>query len=302
MNMPFHAQQPNLVRLEQVWVRFQLDVASLRPALGPLYNAAKYGRRAHTFFSDQEPEHKFPECKMGPTAHEPNGVPDLWNVSTGGSYAGRAISVASASTILQAFDTAIQALAHELGFASGANMSAGDDIPFTLSANPVKASTLIWAGANNVRHIEEWASTTAAFLNPRTADDRRLKSQQRRSMAPLAAVFSVKMPVVENVAFEVFGFLTKVSEEQGTYDRLELHVLRIGQDLIRRAGLDPAPIGVTLRRMLTKSEIAGTDPNRVTISDGIGRTASSVEDVGHAFNVRPLSDDSTEESGTESGS
>lgn len=56
-------------------------------------------------------------------------------------------------------------------------------------------------------------------------------------MVSLTRVFGCPLPITENVAFEAFQVLTEESEERGSFDRMELHLLRIGQDLIHRAGL-----------------------------------------------------------------
>jgi len=277
--------------LERLWVRYQLDVAALRPALGPLYNAAGEGRRAHTFFVGQEPPDLGFSAAMGPTVEHPNGVPDIFAMITGGSYSGRIVSVAAASAILILLDSAIQEFARALRADSGADMDAGDDIAAAdVATPPVKASTFIWAGANNVRHIAEWSTSASTFLNPKTAEDRRLRERQENSMAPLAAVLGCGLPITENVAYEVFHYLVMLDETHGSFDRLERHVLCIGQDLAQRAGLAGAPIGVTLTEVVPTATIkAGYPPGDLLMSDGIARAASSIEVAHRVLNVRPLS-------------
>lgn len=273
--------------LEQIWIRYQLDVAGLRPALGPLYMAAGLGRRAHTFVHGSEPPQIGVRAIMGPTAQAPNGVPDVWQDVSRGSYSGRVVSTAAASTILIMLDSAIQGLANELGMPAGDSMRAGDDITFSLSPNPIKASTLIWAGANNVRHVDEWYRSRASFQNPVTAVERRRRNVQEASMIPIASALGIPLPVVENVSYEVFHLLTMISDSQGSYDRIELHALRVGQDLIGRAGLNNAPIGVNVLESVDRSNIP--IKGNVTISDGIARSASAVSDVHNIFNLKPLS-------------
>jgi hypothetical protein len=279
------ASKVDLSLIERRWVLFQMNVAALRPALGPLFNVCGRGRRAHTFYRGQQPPELAARASMGPTDGEPNGIPDTFGVMSEGAYSGRIASVAAASTILLLLDTAIQEFARELGMPGGLTMNAGDDLPYIAGSGPVKASTLIWAGANNVRHIDEWFARSASFSNPRDQRDRIIRARQEASMRPIAGALGASLPVVENVAYEVVHLLTMVSDMQGTYDRVELHVLRIGQDLVHRAGLADAPIGVTVVDVVPRAEIGTAN---ITISDGIARSASTIEDVAHLFNVRPL--------------
>jgi len=63
-------------------------------------------------------------------------------------------------------------------------------------------------------------------------------------MRPIAATLGIELPVTENVTYETIHLLVKLNQHQGSYERLERHVLRVGQDLVQSAGLVDAPIGV----------------------------------------------------------
>jgi hypothetical protein len=69
---------------------------------------------------------------------------------------------------------------------------------------------------------------------------------------------------------------------------MELHLLRIGQDLAHRAGLLNAPIGVTVTERLPLDVVLVQFPQNYVDSDGFGRAASSLPDTGRLGNVRPL--------------
>jgi len=277
--------------LERVWISYQLDIAAIRSAIGPLYQIASNARRAHTFYPGQEPKPLVPRAIMGATAEEQNGIPDALFESIGSVYAARTLSVMAASILLIWFDSAIQTLARNLLQPNGEDMDAGDVIRVAVGQMPVKASTLIWAAANAVRHVDEWFANAEAFRNPQNAADHRLKRIQERSMFPLSVVFGIPLPITENVAFETFQVLTEETEERGTFDRMELHLLRIGQDLVRRAGLENTPIGVTVTEWLPLEVARAQFPGELTLSDGIGRAASSLADTGRLLNTRPSSDD-----------
>jgi hypothetical protein len=155
-----------LEHLERLWIRFQFDVAGIRGVMGPLYQAAMTARRHHTFYPGDQPEQKFVRAEMRTTPDVPNGVPDGHALSSGDVYGARVASVASASTILITFDTAIQEFAGYLRAGKGANMQAGDRIYDASRSHSEAASTLIWAGANNVRHVDEWHRSAEAYANP----------------------------------------------------------------------------------------------------------------------------------------
>lgn len=282
--------------LERVWVRYQLDIASIRSAIGPLYNLAANARRAHTFYPGQGPTPTVARALMGATVGAPNGVPDALSESVEGVFAARTLSVMTASILLIWFDSAIQEVARRLSQPRGLAMNAGDDMRVPAGQPAVKASTLIWAAANAVRHVDEWFATSSEYKNPQTAADHERKNMQDRSMIPLATVFGCPLPITENVAFEAFQLLAEESEERGSFNRMELHLLRIGQDLVHRAGLPNAPIGVTVTERLPLDVVLAHFPQHYTESDGIGRAASSLPDTGHLGNVRPFDADGSPES------
>lgn len=279
-------------QLERIWVKYQLDVASIRSAMGPLYNIAANARRGHTFYPGQGPNSTVPCAVMGATVGVPNDVPDALSESFDGVYAARTLSVMTASILLIWFDSAIQDIARLLSQPRGLAMNAGDNVRVPAGAPAVKASTLIWAAANAVRHVDEWFATTNEYRNPQTKRDVERKEMQDRSMVPLATVFGCVLPITENVAFEVFQVLSEESEERGSFDRMELHLLRIGQDLVHRAGLPNAPIGVTVTGRLPLGVVLAQFPQNYTESDGFGRAASSLPDTGRLGNVRPLDENS----------
>jgi hypothetical protein len=109
-------------------------------------------------------------------------------------------------------------------------------------------------------------------------------------MEPIERVLGCGLPITENVAFEVFLLLTEYDDGQGSYDRLELHVLRIGQDLVRRAGLTSAPIGVVVREVLTAEQVKHVPSERLVMSDGIARTASSLPTTDRLGELHPISE------------
>ncbi|HEV2738949.1 MAG TPA: hypothetical protein VGU66_10255, partial [Candidatus Elarobacter sp.] len=277
-----------LQQLEQQWVTFQFDVAGLRGAIGPLYQVTANARRSHTFYPGQAPDPRVVRAVMGPTPGERNGVPDASLITSGGTYVARILSVVAAGVILIFLDTAIQDFARRIGQPTGKDMQSGDDIPTTTGRLPEKASTIIWAAANSVRHVDEWFATADAYRNALSRDDVRLRDRQNSSMQPLAAVLGCALPITENVAFEVFQVLTEVDETSGTFDRLERHVLRVGQELIQRAGLANAPIGVTITEICSLDAIATEPSQNVMMSDGVARAASSLPDTGRLGSVRPL--------------
>ena len=274
-------------QLEQQWIKFQFDIAGLRGVLGPMYQAAVDARRAHTFHYGDQPGTRIVRAMMQAAPGEPNGVPDGHAIMTGATYGARVTSVMAASLILMTFDTAIQEFAGRLGAALGANMNSGDLTSGASNDLSERSSTLIWAAANNIRHVEEWNRTAMAYRSPLTQGDRRLREMQNRSMEPLARVIGCALPIVDNVAFEVFQLLTEGPPLQGSYDRLELHVLRIGQDLVTRAGLTNAQIGVTITETLPSETIATIRAEDLTISDGVAKTASSLPDTERLANLRP---------------
>jgi hypothetical protein len=281
--------------LERAWIKFQLNVAAIRPTIGPLCNIAFEARRGHTFYPGAAPQDLGVRAVMMATPGERNGIPDAFNAATNGSYAARTISVVAASVILIWLDSAIQNLARDLNQPSAAEMLAGDDIAGEPGQAPVKASTLLWAAGNNVRHVDEWFATASSYKNPQSPDDNRLRQRQDRSMKPLAAVLGCSLPITENVAFEVFQVLTAESETQGSFDRLELHILRVGQDLVQRSGLTGAPIGVTVTETRHRDDLGEEDRRNIVISDGIARAASSLPDTGRLESVRPLLDPPNDE-------
>lgn len=274
--------------LERAWISFQLDVAAMRGAIGPLYQAAVDARRHHTFYEGNGPEGSAVVAIMRPTPDVRNGVPDVQSITNGGSYVARLVSVMTASVILIYYDAAIQKLARELGEPTGSEMQAGDAFATTGGTDPVKASTLIWAGANNVRHVDEWFATAKSYSAPQTRREIALRETQNRSMEPLAAVLGCQLPITDNAAFEVLHLLTEVSPTEGRFDRLELHLLRIGQDLVHRAGLINAPIGVTIAGQKPYAALTDAERARLMISDGTARAASSLPDTGRLESVRPI--------------
>jgi hypothetical protein len=273
-------------QLEQLWIKYQFDIAGLRGALGPLYNVAFHARQAHTFNVDEQPETRAVRAAMAPTPGEPNGVPDGHAVMAGPTYGARAASVMAASTVLMTFDSAIQELATRLGTGRGDNMQAGDRIANLYRTLSEPASTLISAAANNIRHVDEWHASATAYSNPLSQADINRRERQNRSMMPLANVLGCALPVTDNVAFEVLQLLAELPNDQGSYDRVELHVLRIGQDAVQRAGLTGAPIGVTIQGTFPSELLDGLPPEDVTISDGVARTASSITSD-RILNVNP---------------
>lgn len=274
--------------LEIAWVSFQLNVAASRPTLGPLYDLAFNARKLHTFEPQRAPRALLIQAVQGPTAGEPNGIPDALYIATSGTYAARSTSVLAASAILLHADSAIQKLAADLGQANGAAMLAGEELPD--SGSPaVKASTLIWAGANNVRHIDEWYAWRNTYLNPQTRAERDKREQHRRSMEPIAAVLGVPTPVTEIAAFEILQHLVALSDTKGEYDRLELHLLTIGQELVARAGYRNAIIGVTVNGYADARTLNQIPADQVNMSDGIMRAASSLPDSNRLGAVPPFS-------------
>ncbi len=273
-------------KLEQLWITYQFNIAGLRGSLGPLFNVAFHARQAHTFYVGTQPETKVVRATMDPTKGEPNGVPDGHAVMTGSTYGARTASVMAASTILMTFDSAIQELASQLGSGRGDNMQAGEPISNLAKTLSEPASTLIWASVNNVRHVDEWHRSAASYCDPRSQGDIDRRERQNRSMVPLSNVLGCELPVTDNVAFDVLQLLAEHSTGPGSYDRVELHVLRIGQDVVRRAGLTGAPIGVTIQGTMPSEVLDKLPPENVTISDGVARTASSL-DTERILNVKP---------------
>jgi hypothetical protein len=185
-------------QLEQLWIKYQFDIAGLRGALGPLFNVAFHARQAHTFNIGEGPETRAVHATMGPSPGEPNGIPDGHAVMTGPTYGARAASVMAASTILMTFDSAIQELATRLGSGRGANMQAGDRIANMARTLSEPASTLVWAAVNNIRHVDEWHASAATYSDPRSQGDIDLRERQNRSMVPLANVLGCKLPITDN--------------------------------------------------------------------------------------------------------
>jgi hypothetical protein len=181
-------------QLERIWVKYQLDIASIRSAIGPLYNIAANARRGHTFYPGQGPNPTVPRAVMGATLGAPNGVPDALSESIDGVYVARTLSVMTASILLIWFDSAIQDIARRLSQPRGVGMNAGDDVGVPAGQPAVKASTLIWAAANAVRHVDEWFATANEYRNSQTKRDVERKKMQDRSMLPLATVFGCALP------------------------------------------------------------------------------------------------------------
>lgn len=265
-------------KLEQRWVKYQLDIAGLRSALGAMCNIAFNARREHTFFPEDAPRGKGVQAVMGATAGEPNGIPDAWSIACGDTYTPRSMSIMAASIIILSLHAAVRQLATELGQPSSASMQAGEDMPGPANP-PVKASKFLWAAANSVRHVDEWHVSGHAFNEPRNAAEKSLLDKQKASIEPLAAVFGHAAPITENVAFEALQCLVAASESAGNYLQLELHLLRIGQDLIQRSGLSPAPIGVTVTAYHDLADLEKIPADDVVMSDGTMRAAASLPDV-----------------------
>jgi len=276
--------------LEQAWIGFQFDIAGIRGTLGPMYQVSIDARRAHTFYVGSEPEGVLLRAVMGPTPGEPNGIPDGNSQMSGGTYGARAASVAAAEVIIMTLNGAIQKFAIDLGGGQGANINAGDFIFDKTGTKKERASTLVWAASNNIRHVDEWYRYADAYKAPTSKKDNDRRTQQNQSMEPLANVLGCALPITDNIAFEVLQLLTEFEQDKGSFDRLELHVLRIGQDLIQQAGLTPAPIGVTILGTASPADIAKFSPEDVTISDGIGRTASSLPDTERIVNLKPTTE------------
>jgi hypothetical protein len=215
---------------------------------------------------------------MERTESERNGVPDI-HTALYPTYVARTESVISAGMIILWLDTAIQQLARSLELPGGEGLKAGELIPaMTPGGDGVRASTVIWAGANNLRHVDEWAASSGDFLQPQTAKQTQRKAQQIKSMTPIARVLGAELPIRELCSFELLQILvTERDLNRGSYDRLELHVLQIGRDLIERAGLADARIGV---RVTGTGEIDSVPEEDRFVSDGVARAASSLPDLG----------------------
>jgi len=265
-------------QLEQRWVKFQLDIAGLRPALGAMCNIAFNARKEHTFFPDGAPRGKAVQAVMGATVGAPNGIPDALSVACGDTYTQRTMSVMAASTVILWLDSSIQQLAIELGQPSGTSMQAGDEMPGPANP-PIKVSTFLWAAANSVRHVDEWHGSKHASGAPGNAAEGRLRDKQRASIEPLAAVFGQAAPITENVAFEALQCLVATSNSAGNYLQLEFHLLRIGQELIERSGLSSAPIGVTVTAYHALASLKDVPADDLVMSDGTMRAAASLPDV-----------------------
>jgi hypothetical protein len=82
--------------------------------------------------------------------------------------------------------------------------------------------------------------------------------------------------IAGKVAFEIFQSLTEHSTDKGSYDRLELHSQRAGHNVVHRAGLPNAPIGVTIEDVLPLEALCTLPRSHVTMSDGVARMAASV--------------------------
>lgn len=118
-------------------------------------------------------------------------------------------------------------------------------------------------------------------------------------MEPLATVLGCSTPITENAAFEALQHLLAVSDTHGEYARLELHVLRIGKDLVQRSGLANAPIGVSVTGYHDASVLDSARPEDVVITDGTMRAASSLPGspwLGKVGPATPRSASSSEES------
>ncbi|MGC2406758.1 MAG: hypothetical protein WA431_10175 [Candidatus Cybelea sp.] len=273
-------------KLEQRWVTFQLEIVALRGPLGTMCDIAFNGRREHTFFPGNEPKAKVVEAVMGATPSEPNGIPDAFAVTSGGTYAARTLSVMAASIIILWLDAAIEKLARDLGQPVGASMLAGDDVAGPASP-PVKMSSFIWAAANSIRHIDEWHGSKDRFQEPSNASEKALRDKQNASHEPLAGVLGHNAPITENVAFEVLQCLVATSESKGNYLHLESRVLRIGQDLVQRNGRGPAPIGVTVKGYHDLANAGSVAPEDIVMTDGTMRAAASLPDVAWLDQVGP---------------
>ena len=177
---------------------------------------------------------------------------------------------------------------YPIGQPSGASMQAGDDMPGPANP-PVEASRFLWAAANNVRHVDEWHASEHTFNEPHNAAEKSLRNKQKVSTEPLAAVFGHATPITENVAFEALQCLVATSESAGNYLQLELHLLRIGQDLIQRSGLSSAPIGVTVTAYHDRANLKNIPADDVVMSDGTMRAAASLPDVEWLDRVGPRS-------------
>jgi hypothetical protein len=254
-----------------------------------MYNMAFEARRHHTFDQSGAADWKVVQAVMGATQGEPNGIPDALTVATTGTYAARTASVLAASVILLWFDAMIQKLASDLGQQNGPRMLAGEDISNS-GTPPVKASTLLWAGANSVRHIDEWYARRNSYNNPQSKDERDKRNQQSRSMEPLSAVLGVPTPITENAAFEVLQHLVAISDTQGDYIRLERHILQIGLDLIERSGLAAAVVGVSVTGYRDPDDLTDVSPDDIVMSDGTMRSASSLPDSPWLGSVRPANE------------
>lgn len=165
-------------------------------------------------------------------------------------------------------------------------MLAGDDMPGPASP-PIKASHFLWAAANSIGHIEEWHESKYAFDEARNAAERILRDKQKASIEPLAAVLGRAVPITESVAFEALQCLVATAENTGSYLQLELHVLRIGQDLIQRSGLASAPIGVSVTAYRDFTNLAGVAQEDLVMTDGTRRAAGSLPDLTWLGQVGP---------------
>lgn len=274
-------------QIEKIWVDFQINVAAARRTLGPLYQGCHKSRHEYTFVFGEKPKPKIARVAMGCTDGQPNGIPDITDETGTASYAARLFSVVSASAIIHTIDSMIQKLAQDLGQPTGRNMFAGDNVRTASGEYSVKASQVIWAAANAFRHLDEWYATSESYQNPKSPNDLARRTKQNYSMEPLATVLGCALPITENVAFEVFQVLTEIDETSGSFDRLELHVLRVGQDLVHQAGLPGAPIGISLLGVLPMEAAENIPAEHIHMSDGIMRSASSLPDTGRLLNVKP---------------
>jgi hypothetical protein len=69
--------------------------------------------------------------------------------------------------------------------------------------------------------------------------------------------------------------------------QLELHVLRIGQDLIQRSGLSSAPIGVTVTAYHDLASLKSIPAEDLVMTDGTMRAAGSLPDLSWLGQVGP---------------
>jgi hypothetical protein len=166
----------------------------------------------------------------------------------------------------------VQTLARRLGIGEKFSFVFGGMVR-SEGAKGARAALVLYAGANHFRHIDEWSDDAGDWGNPKDADQARRHAMQRRSMEIVADTLGEPLPIRSNLSYELVEVLFGPERHYRTF---EDHLLRIGQDAMKAAGMAEPIIGLTVtetRIISDPAELAALQDGTYVVMSGVSRAA-----------------------------